>query len=169
MQLSMFSSEELPARVSASPVSELAWTIRVATSCSPMLQLLADTGPDGWFGRTSPASFRTTADEALARFWACSPGRSSRHPPADGSLRDLSKASKAHTASHGASLTLSIAEWTASPTPSRSDGGVCSLSDILETGDVLRQYYLSARACQGILRRADRRGKELPRQLAAVP
>jgi hypothetical protein len=49
---------------------------------------------------------------------------------------------------------------------SLKDEGVCSLSDILETGDVPPQYYLSAKACRGILRRADKRGKELPPQLA---
>jgi L-rhamnose mutarotase len=45
------------------------------------------------------------------------------------------------------------------------DDGVCSLSDILETGDVPQRYYLSAKACQGILRRAGNRGKELPSAL----
>jgi hypothetical protein len=38
----------------------------------------------------------------------------------------------------------------------------CSLSDILETGDVPRRFYLSATACRGILRRAEKRGKTLP-------
>jgi hypothetical protein len=41
----------------------------------------------------------------------------------------------------------------------------CSLSDILETGDVPRRFYLSATACRGILRRAEKRGKELPAAL----
>lgn len=36
------------------------------------------------------------------------------------------------------------------------------LSEILETGPVPARYYLSARACAGILRRAEKRGKELP-------
>ena len=62
----------------------------------------------------------------------------------------------------GESLTLSIAEWTAILGPSRSDGGVCSLSDILETGDHLSRYSLSPKACAGILRRAEKRGKVLP-------
>jgi len=43
--------------------------------------------------------------------------------------------------------------------------GVCSLSDVLETGDVPPRYYLSAKACQGILRRAEKRGKVLPQML----
>lgn len=39
---------------------------------------------------------------------------------------------------------------------------VSSLSDVLETSDVPQKYYLSAKACRGILRRAERRGRELP-------
>ena len=48
------------------------------------------------------------------------------------------------------------------------DAGVCSLSDVLETGDVPQKYYLSAKACRGILRRAERRGRELPPALHAA-
>jgi hypothetical protein len=44
----------------------------------------------------------------------------------------------------------------------------CSLSDILETGDVPRRFYLSATACRGILRRAEKRGKDLPGSLKAA-
>ena len=41
-----------------------------------------------------------------------------------------------------------------------------SLSDILETtGEHLRKWSLSPKAAEGILRRANRRGKKLPRQL----
>jgi hypothetical protein len=36
------------------------------------------------------------------------------------------------------------------------------LSDVLETGDVPQRFFLSAKACSGILRRAGKRGKELP-------
>ena len=39
-----------------------------------------------------------------------------------------------------------------------------TLSRILED-NVPEKYYLSARACEGILRRAERRGKELPPML----
>jgi hypothetical protein len=59
------------------------------------------------------------------------------------------------TVSRGASLTLSISEWP-------KDAAVCSLSDTLETGTLPRRYFLSAKACKGILRRAEKRGKELP-------
>jgi hypothetical protein len=52
-------------------------------------------------------------------------------------------------------VTLNIGEWP-------SDADVCSLSDTLEIGDVPPRFFLSAKACQGILRRAERRGKKLP-------
>jgi hypothetical protein len=55
-------------------------------------------------------------------------------------------------------LTLSTSEWP-------NDAAVCSLSDVLETGVVPQRFFLSATACQGILRRAEKRGKKLPEQL----
>lgn len=48
---------------------------------------------------------------------------------------------------------------------SPNDAVACSLSSVLETGSHLRRYSLSPKACAGILRRAARRGRELPRQL----
>jgi hypothetical protein len=52
-------------------------------------------------------------------------------------------------------LTLNTSEFP-------SDGAASSLSDILETGDVPQRFYLSQKACAGILRRAKKRGKDLP-------
>ncbi|WP_204340906.1 hypothetical protein, partial [Rhizobium ruizarguesonis] len=59
-------------------------------------------------------------------------------------------------------------EWTSTLVPPHSDGAVSSLSDILETGDVPQRFYLSPKACAGILRRAEKRGKVLPPQLAVA-
>jgi hypothetical protein len=42
------------------------------------------------------------------------------------------------------------------------------LSDVLETGELPQRYFLSARACKGIIRRAEKRGKKLPEQLEAA-
>jgi hypothetical protein len=42
------------------------------------------------------------------------------------------------------------------------DAEECLLSDVLEVGNLPQKYYLSPRACQGILRRAENRGKKLP-------
>ena len=65
--------------------------------------------------------------------------------------------------------TLNGCEWTGCPEGFPSEDGVCGLSDILETtGEHLRKYCLSLKACEGILRRAASRGKELPARLAAA-
>ena len=135
MQISMFSSEELLANPSASRDSEQDWMTRVATSCLSSVHLLADLAPSGWSGRTSPVSCHQTAGgilEPSLECWANS---------GMGSPTDF--------------LTLNTSEWP-------SDAAVCSLSDILETGDVPQRFFLSATACRGILRRAEKRGKELP-------
>jgi hypothetical protein len=58
-------------------------------------------------------------------------------------------------------LTLNTSEF-------HSAAVASSLSDILETGDVPQRFYLSETACQGILRRAEKRGKELPEGLKAA-
>ena len=46
-----------------------------------------------------------------------------------------------------------------------NDAAVCSLSSILETDAIQSKYYLSQKACEGILRRAERSGKTLPELL----
>lgn len=68
-------------------------------------------------------------------------------------------------------------EWRGpSSTPSSSDslsGAAASLSlpslrklsDVLETEPIPQQYFLSGRACAGIVRRAANRGKVLPTAL----
>lgn len=48
-----------------------------------------------------------------------------------------------------------------------SAAAVCSLSQVLET-EVAPKYFLSPRACAGIIRRAEKRGKALPAHLAAA-
>ena len=51
-----------------------------------------------------------------------------------------------------------ISEW-------HNDADVCLLSQVLETGSIPHKYFLSSKACAGILHRAERRGKKLPEQL----
>jgi site-specific DNA-cytosine methylase len=55
-------------------------------------------------------------------------------------------------------LTLNTSEWP-------REGVVCSLSQTLEVGGVPQRFFLSAKACAGILRRAEKRGKALPEPL----
>jgi hypothetical protein len=59
---------------------------------------------------------------------------------------------------HGGFSTLNTSDWP-------NDAAVCSLSQILEPGPIPQRFYLSPRACAGILRRAEKRGKELPAML----
>ena len=62
--------------------------------------------------------------------------------------------------SHGACTTPNISEQ-------HSDAGACSLSLILEE-NAPDKYFLSPKACEGILNRAERRGKHLPPLLQAA-
>ena len=71
----------------------------------------------------------------------------------------LKRWSNAGIASPGGYLMLNTLEY-------HNAGVECSLSAILETqGDHLKKYSLSAKAAQGILRRASRREKTLPEKL----
>jgi hypothetical protein len=65
----------------------------------------------------------------------------------------------------GELLTLNSCEWTGIKELCLKDEGVCSLSDILEAGNVPQRYFLTKKACEGILRRSEKRGKELPADL----
>lgn len=63
--------------------------------------------------------------------------------------------------------------WTLNSFEFHSDADECSLSDIiLDDGNIPQRYFLSPKACIGILAMAEKRGKMLPeplrRALAAV-
>ena len=60
--------------------------------------------------------------------------------------------------SHGGFWTPNISAWP-------NDAAVCSLSQVLETGSIPLKYFLSEKACAGILRRAEARGRMLPAAL----
>ena len=133
-----FWSEEHPASHSQSQDFAKDLMTHAGTSCSPILPLLNAISPDGWFGRTSLASCHLTEDgilEPSSPRW----GNSGMGSPTE-------------------CLTLNTSEWP-------KDAAVCSLSDTLEIGDVPQRFFLSAKACQGILRRAEKRGKQLPHGL----
>ena len=65
-------------------------------------------------------------------------------------------------------LTLSTREHNDFQEHSHKDEGVSSLSDILETGDLPQKYYLTEKHCQGILHRAEKKGKKLPEKLRKI-
>ena len=108
---------------------------RVATWPSNFAGLLADCGLGGSSGKTSPASCRRTADGTLE--------------PSSGRWRNSGMVAPGEF-------------WTLSSSECPSAAVASSLSDILETGAVPRRYFLSAKACAGILRRAAKRARALP-------
>lgn len=66
-------------------------------------------------------------------------------------------------------LTLNIREFPDFPAQSRNADGafsssdtVAGLTEVLWTGKIPLRYYLTEKACRGILRRAENRGKTLP-------
>jgi len=134
----MFLLEAPRANPSVSPACGEEWPMTAAIWPLSIFAWLTDYGPAGLFGRTSPVSCRRLADGTLV--------------PLSGGWQNSGMGGPTER------LTLSIFDWP-------SDGSVCSLSDILETGDVPRRFYLSPRACVGILRRAEKRGKQLPEAL----
>ena len=138
MNQSTFLWEEPPASPSQSQDLEKDWLTLVATSSLPTLQLLTSIGPSGWFGRTSPVSCRQTRERTLE--------------PCLGGWQNSGMGSPTEF------LTLSSTEWP-------SDAAVSLLSQTLEIGNVPQRFYLSGTACRGILRRADKRGKQLPASL----
>ena len=133
-----FLSGEHPVNRSALPDSEEEWQTTVVTWPSNFFDLLNEKGPNGLSGKMSPASCQATEEGILV--------------PSSG------RWSNAGMGSPTESWTLNTSEW-------HNAAAVCSLSDILETGDVPALYCLSAKACAGIIRRAEKRGKTLPEPL----
>jgi len=107
-------------------------------------------------GKTSPefSAQKTTPSGASSLPWLAQMKPSYRS--ADGQTQawclDLNEMPR------GVSSMLNISDWP-------NDASVCSLSRVLETGPIPAKYFLSAKACRGILRRAEKRGKELPELL----
>lgn len=151
------SSEERPANPSVlRDCEEVSLTLGGAL-CSPTSPSPTDTTPDSSSGRTCPESSppRTTPsgvswEPSAERGVLCS--RQGENGRTQVMLLDPKEMSR------GGFSMLSGSEWP-------NDAVVCSLSDVLLTGPIPQKYFLSAKACSGILRRAERRGKTLPPML----
>ena len=118
---------------------DLDWMIHVATLPSTTYELLTKLNPNGSSSRMSLASCHRTTEGILLP--SCEKWRTSGM----GALTGF--------------LTLNTSEF-------HKDADACLLSGILmEIGDVPQRFYLSQKACEGILRRAERRGKQLPQML----
>ena len=137
-QLTLFAGE-VPANPSASPEDERAWTASLA-SCSSISALCRSFILGGTSGKTYP--------EYSTR----------RMMPSDASS---TKWTKAGIRQHGECLMLNSSEWPNDAGEFGLSARVAMLSEILQR-DAPQRFYLSARACEGILARARRRGRDLP-------
>lgn len=155
-QLTFLLAEPRASR-SASPESGLDWMTRAATSRLNTFDWLNEFMPSGCCSRTYPASSPAGARPATTSqpFSQPLPGLNTASQQPAGETLASPRAGLADGASRGVCLTLSISEWP-------SAAAVSSLSDVVETGDLPQRYYLSPKACAGILRRAEKRGKTLP-------
>ena len=111
------------------------------------------------FGRTYPEPSPVTTERTSEQSWKNLPAWSNQtllfldlRGGADGAKPEQSPETDGLW--RGDSWTVNISEW-----PSAES--VSLLSSTLEV-NAPEKYYLSARACQGILTRASRRGKKLP-------
>lgn len=109
-------------------------------SCSKALQQSVTSILSGPSSRTSPVFFPLTEE-------------------------GVSRPSSARWLSCGLGAASLGGFWTLNGLESPSDVDVSSLSSILETGDVPQRFFLTKTACEGILRRASKRGKPLPPML----
>jgi hypothetical protein len=136
-QQSMLFAEASPVRTYQWPASARAWLESGQGYGSSFYELLNQISRDSLSLRMAPAFLAPTKEETLPS--------------------SFEGWSNAGIASRGGSLMLNMTEW-------HSGAVVCSLSEVLET-EVAPKYFLSPKACLGILRRADKRGRELPRSL----
>jgi len=135
-QLTLFAADSL-VKTYRLPDAARDWLESDQDFGSSSIEFLTSLGRDGLSSRTSPACYPVTEAEILPS--------------------SFEGWSNSGMACAGGFLTLSMMEY-------HSGAAVCSLSEVLET-DVPRKYYLSAKAARGILRRAEKRGKELPEML----
>ncbi|MNR12316.1 hypothetical protein D3C85_1286660 [compost metagenome] len=111
-------------------------------------------------GKTSPASSATKgtpSDAFLARLL----GKTANCSLQGKGGRTLVVCMDPKEQSRGGSWTPNISAWP-------NDAAVCSLSQVLETDSIPPRYFLSEKACAGILRRAEARGRTLPEQLLSA-
>ena len=133
------SSEEAPASPSLMREGDLDWMIHVATWHSTTSELLGQFSRSGSSMKTCQVYCHQVKEKIL--------------PPFSEKWRNSGMGSPTEF------LTLNTSEFP-------NEGEESLLSDVLmEIGEVPQRFYLTKRACAGILRRAKKRGRELPSSL----
>ena len=183
-QMSMFSAEEVPVRTGQWLAVVQDWLEAGVVSSSISQASLIRSLPVGFSSRTSlvfclPAHVQAAHDAALRKKTRTtrpapasspvtgvgtspssstnSPGSTPESPTGDGGA--VGSVSDPSEPPYGACLTLDTSE-----SPNEGvDWSSVRLTEILEPpGAVASKFFLSPTACQGILRRARKRGKSLP-------
>ncbi len=109
-----------------------------------------------------PGVFTSGAEAILPPSYRFSAAGKCPFRKVDGKLPESARTPPAPSAWRGECLTLNIPEFPNFHGRSRSEGSVSSLSDVLVRGNVPHKYSLTASCAEGILRRAERKGKKMP-------
>ena len=149
-QLEMWTSSlgAAPASHFQSPVLGKECKTPEATSPSPILDWLTSSSPSGSFMKTCQVCSVSTEDGILV--------------PSSGRWGSSAMGGPTEC------WTLNISEAPRNVAGESSSWPVATLSQVLETGELPQRFYLSPKACAGILRRAAKRGKALPPMLEAA-
>ena len=168
MDKSTCSSGGHPARTS--PLPENGWdlTVSVASSLSTLFDFALKLERGGYCGKMSPLHYQATVEKTSQDLFLSSAAGTSPCRETAGGSQGSSPEPPVISVYAGEYLTLNTPEFPNFRGRSRSEGSVSSLSDILVVGNIPPKYYLTVRCAEGILRRAERRGKPLPPVLKAA-
>ena len=162
MEKSTCSSEEL--RVRTSPLPDNGWdlTVRAASSLSTLYDCALSLECGGYCGKMSPRLYPAITVRTSPDLFPSSAAGTSKCQVTVGASPASSQTPPVISVCAGEYLTLNTPEFPNFRGRSRSEGNVSSLSDILVVGNIPPRYYLTVKCAEGILRRAERRGKPLP-------
>lgn len=132
----------------------LMWILPMQSTQFALFEEISHASPAGKMCQESSAAKTTLS----AAFWERLPAKAANCNRQGEDGRTLVVCLAPKEQSRGGHLMPNISAWP-------NDAAVCSLSQVLETGSIPARYFLSGTACAGILRRAEKRGKELPTQL----
>jgi hypothetical protein len=159
-------SEAHLAKTSLSQEKEQDLTESGHLSPSTLFDLLTSRNVNGLFGKTSRAYSAPTMEEISQPFYPSLPEAKLKSPKMGGEQLDLfAMLDGIDLEWHGELWTDNLPEHNGFHSPYPNADGVCSLSDILVIGLVPLKYYLSRDAANGIIHRASKREKSLPKLL----
>ena len=153
-----------------SPLPENGWdlTVSAASSLSTLYDFALKLERAGCCGKMSLRHFQAMPERTSQDLFLSSAAGTSPCRMMVGGSQGSSLELPVISVYAGEYLTLNIPEFPNFQGRSRSEGSVSSLSDILITGNIPLKYYLTVKCAEGILRRAERRGKPLPPVLKAA-